>query len=121
MLDKPGHRSKASLSTELLDGKSRPKLAHRPRLEPADARRSPRSLPPERECDRDWQVRPVAPARLPDRRAIRPADRRAVRLTLAPALWGDLIEKPRRRTRRGGALPGRVSARGGGISWSSLS
>src|SRR5206468_2712813 len=47
----------------------------RARLEPGRSRRPPRRLPPERQRDRDRQIRSLAPPRLSHRRAVRPRDR----------------------------------------------
>src|SRR6476619_6660447 len=48
----------------------------RAELEPAGPCRPARRLTPERQRDRDWQIRPVSAPRLPDRRTVRASDRR---------------------------------------------
>ena len=53
------------------DGKPSSRPARRAQLEPAGPRRAARSLAPERQRHRDRQVRSLAAARLPHRRAVR--------------------------------------------------
>src|SRR4029078_8530054 len=58
---------------------SRKSPAFGTRLEPGRTRREDRHLAAERLCDRKWEVRSLAPCRLPHRRAFRNENRRDFR------------------------------------------
>src|SRR3954452_16232255 len=84
-------RTSSPAGTACADGKPPSAAPRRAALEPAGPRRTDRGVAPERQRHRDRQVRPVAPARLSHRRAVRPADRGHLRLAVEPQLQSHLI------------------------------